>query len=197
MTPKRSIWRSWGPPILVWLAMCATACGRRHELTLPDVMITGGLQGNIEPCGCGGNHSGGLEDCMATAALMRWPGQIWIDAGQSIGGGPLATHVAGIVAEHWAAVNVDCVCLGADEIDLVEELRARLSCPLVCANVVRDGVLSHWDSGGVRVSSIILDAGHHEAVATLGAFGSGSHPEQAFEFPAAAWASGSPARNML
>jgi hypothetical protein len=27
--------------------------------------------------------------------------------------------------------------------------------------------------------------------------GSGSHPEQAFEFPAAAWASGSPARNML
>ncbi|MEQ1633479.1 MAG: cytochrome c family protein [Planctomycetota bacterium] len=92
---------------------------------------------------------------MASAALRRRSDQIWLDVGQTIGGGPLARHVATVVVEQWAKSGLDCVCLGPDEIAFAEALRQSLACPIVCSNFRHEGVAAYWDCRGLRVSSVV------------------------------------------
>jgi hypothetical protein len=122
---------------------------------LPPILITSALEGNIEPCGCGGNFSGGLEDSTRSIAAARRYGDLWVDMGQAIGGGPLKRFVLTEVLAAWRDAQVDCICLGADELGFVEEIARATNVPIVCANVRHRALRTHWDVGGLRFSSVV------------------------------------------
>jgi hypothetical protein len=145
--------------LLALLAACGggseVAAARQAPNELPRLLVTDALQGNIEPCGCGGNFSGGLEDSVRSIALARNPGDLWVDMGLAIGGGPLKSFVCNEVAREWKQGNVSCICLGADELVFVDQLTSKDVAPLVCANYEHEGVQRYWDAGGLRFSSVV------------------------------------------
>lgn len=147
--PLRATW------LLLAVLILSVGCSGSRPKVFPLLLITGGLQGNIEPCGCGSNHSGGLQDGMGSAVATRRKGQLWIDVGDTVGDGPLRPFVAKSVAEQWQLGGVDCVCLSPSELPELEQLRSALQVPFVCANCTVEGVSSHADFGGIRVSSVI------------------------------------------
>lgn len=133
----------------------AEAAGGPPIGELPTLLVTDALEGNIEPCGCGGNMSGGLEDSVRSVVRSRKDGEVWIDMGLAIGGGPLKSFVFDELVPQWKQGGVRCIGLGPDELVFVDQLRDASIAPLVCANFEAAGVDRFWETGGLRITSIV------------------------------------------
>jgi len=118
------------------------------------ILMTDSLHGNLEPCGCGGNRTGGangriesLHNIRAAAGhhIPVVDGGDWLIGGR----GPWDAVIIEMMIRLFRDEGNEAVCLGEHEIRRIEELRGS-GLPLVCANFVAG------DSYNVKSSARIL-----------------------------------------
>ncbi|MCU0862989.1 MAG: cytochrome c family protein [Planctomycetes bacterium] len=119
------------------------------------------LNGNIEPCGCGGNVAGGIDGVVALVQRERANSDgreafVLVDGGNAVEGGPLASLTTRVLVEAWKAMRVDCVCLGPAEARQATTLLAE-GLPLVSGSVEGESMRARSVSNGLWITSFIVE----------------------------------------
>jgi len=117
-----------------------------------DLILVHSLSGNIEPCGCGENVSGGWANLVGQVRPLRIP---VVNGGNFLEGGALDRITAEMLREQLGFRDF-LVCLGPDEISGLD-LLPELGRPYVCASVREESadVVPVGTVGDTRITSII------------------------------------------
>ena len=182
--------RSWLHAAMVGLVAIASAtCGKdtvdgnvpqsNVAADLPTrLVVTLGLQGNLEPCGCGGNNSGGLGSLIDVVAAQREAGARegfvvhTVEGGASFGGGPLTALARDALLSSWRSQGYDAVCLGDDELAAWPEpwQAAPPAELLVVGHPTRSGTVASRSLGSFALTSIVAGQDVPGAIAGLRRF---------------------------
>jgi hypothetical protein len=159
--------------ILVLAGFLASGCGDDAAAgstpppapTTTRLVVTLGLQGNLEPCGCGGNNSGGLGALEVVVASQREIGSRSglevhaVEGGASFGTGPLTALARDALLTSWQSQGYDACCLGHDELGALPA--AWQSAPpagfLVLGHPTTAGSVATRTLGATLVTSIVAD----------------------------------------
>ena len=140
----------WLPLIVILTLVVGPEWSEAAEPT--RFVVVHSVSGNIEPCGCGENLSGGWAALIGQVRGMDVP---LVNGGNFLEGGALDRITARSLRHHSGLVD-SLVCLGPDDI-LSMGLLPKLKRPYVCASIAEKtpGIAHVGTIGGVRVTSIV------------------------------------------
>lgn len=133
-----------GASLFAMLLLLVAGCGGPEAQHDPhdgrvDLLVTHSMSGAAEPCGCGGNRSGGGASRLSVVRAMREgashrlqviEGGNWLSGGQ----GTWDAAVLDAMVELFRLENCAAVCVGPNEIGHLPRLVER-GLPLACLNL--------------------------------------------------------------